>query len=399
MGTVHPTSTKRIRNKLAHILGAVAAIVVLLALAAGVVLHLHPNALNRIFGSHVPDGPAATANLHLPSGFTASVVVSDLNAPRFITFGPQGALFVADSGSGRIVAYPHPGSATSAEPVVVASGLNSPTSLVFHDGALYVGEASRVSRLTLDSDLKAKNVQVVVPNLPTGGNHVTRTVLFGPDGNLYVSIGSTCNNCVETDPHRAVVMVYHPDGSGGRVYAHGLRNAVGMAINPFNQQIWLTDNGRDLLGDNTPPETIYALQDGGNYGWPVCQAGTIVDPDLGHPGDCTGVVQPLLDMQAHSAPLGLAFQISSQFPAAYRGLFVAFHGSWNRSVPTGYKVVFIPLTPNGQVAGPARDFATGWLVNSDTASGRPVGLAVGPDGALYVSDDKGGRIYRIAYTG
>jgi glucose/arabinose dehydrogenase len=172
-----------------------------------------------------------------------------------------------------------------------------------------------------------------------------------------------------------------------------------MAINPWNQQIWVTNNGRDLLGDDTPPETVYALQDGGNYGWPLCQAGNIVDPDLGHPSDCAGVVQPLVKLQAHSAPLGLAFYNASQFPASYHGLYVAFHGSWNRSVPTGYKIVFVPLNERGEVAGSAQDFATGWLQQNNTTLGRPVGLAVGPDGALYASDDARGFVYRISYTG
>ncbi|HEY4032394.1 MAG TPA: PQQ-dependent sugar dehydrogenase, partial [Ktedonobacteraceae bacterium] len=159
------------------------------------------------------------------------------------------------------------------------------------------------------------------------GNHITRTVLIGPDGNLYVSIGSTCNVCIETNPQRATVWVYRLDGSNGHLYAKGLRNAVGMAINPLNNQMWVTDNGRDLLGDNIPPETVYALQAGGDYGWPRCHAGNIIDPTFGHPGDCNGIVQPLVKMQAHSAPLGLAFNEAKQFPPRYHGLFVAFHGS------------------------------------------------------------------------
>jgi glucose/arabinose dehydrogenase len=201
---------------------------------------------------------------------------------------------------------------------------------------------------------------------------------------------------------RATVWVYTIDGSGGTLFSRGLRNAVGLAINPWNQHIWATNNGRDNLGDNLPPDTINTLQDGGNYGWPICHAGDIIDPDLGHPGDCQGVVQPLVKLQAHSAPLGLAFYSASgasAFPSAYRGLFVALHGSWNRSVPTGYKVIFIPVNTQGQVAGPPQDFATGWLTSQNNVLGRPVGLAVGPDGALYISDDTGGVIYRIASVG
>jgi glucose/arabinose dehydrogenase len=222
--------------------------------------------------------------------------------------------------------------------------------------------------------------------------------LIGPDGKIYVSIGSTCNVCLETDPHRAAVWIYNLDGSGGRLYARGLRNAVGMTINPWNSQVWVTNNGRDDMGDNLPPDTVYALQDGGNYGWPRCHAGDLLDPTYGHPGDCKGVAAPLINLQAHSAPLGLAFYNADRFPAQYHGLFIAFHGSWNRSIPTGYKVVFVPLSSHGQVAGPVQDFATGWLMNTNNALGRPVGLAIGPDGALYVSDDKGGVIYRITYN-
>jgi glucose/arabinose dehydrogenase len=337
--------------------------------------------------------------LHLPAGFQATTFTTGLKGPRFITFSPNGTLLVAERGTGRILAFPDPNhSGQTSGPVVVASNLNDPTSLDFApDGGLYVGEASRVIRFVLGPDLRATSQQVIVPHLPTGGNHITRTVLIGPDKRLYVSIGSTCNDCIESDPERATVMVYQMDGSGGRLYASGLRNAVGMAINPWNQQIWVTNNGRDLLGDDTPPETVYALQDGGNYGWPRCHAGDIIDPDYGRPGDCNGVVQPLVKMQAHSAPLGLAFYNAQAFPAAYHGLFVAFHGSWNRSVPTGYKVVFIPLNAQGQVAGPVQDFATGFLTGQNQVLGRPVGLAIGPDGALYVSDDLDGNIYRITY--
>lgn len=400
--SVGERATQRRRTRVRIGLIVLVAAVVMLSVAV-----VARQALLGLEGVHVVDQRPAVAQLRLPAGFHAALFASGLHTPRFATFGPDGTLYVAEEGSGQVVALldpGHTGHATRA--VVVAGGLKGPTSLAWFQGALYVGAFDRVVRLTMGPDHVATRQDVVIPNLPTGGNHVTRTVLFGTDGQLYVSIGSTCNNCVEADPRRAVVMVFAADGSGGRVYARGMRNAVGMAVNPWTGEIWVTDNGRDLLGDNTPPDTIYALQDGGNYGWPRCQAGTIIDPDLGQAGACAGVVQPLVDLQAHSAPLGLAFYGGPAasasggalaFPTAWRGLFVAFHGSWNRSVPTGYKVVFIPLDGTGHVAGPVRDFATGWLGANGVASGRPVGVTVGPDGALYVTDDAAGHVYRITY--
>lgn len=388
------------RRKLV-IRGVVAVLLLAVLVAAGGFAWQHREFARSLLSGQlnfVSESPHTSA-LTLPPGFTAEVYASGLSRPRFITFSPDGVLYVAEAGGGRVIALPEdqaPGRA--ARQVTVASGLESPNSLAFAGNVLYVGEVSRVARMTVDANLHASNQQDIITDLPKGGNHVTRTVLIGPDGKLYVSIGSSCNVCNESDPHRASVWQYHTDGSGGRLYAHGLRNAVGMAVNPVTHEIWVTNNGRDLLGDDTPPETIYALRDGADYGWPRCHAGTIVDPDFGSAGACQGVEQPFVKMQAHSAPLGLAFYTPSKFPAKYHGLFVAFHGSWNRSVPTGYKVVFIPLDGQGHIVGPPQDFVTGWLQNG-SASGRPVGLAVGPDGALYVSDDSAGMIYRISYSG
>src|SRR2546421_5252811 len=371
----------------------------IVALVAGLLYSQRYLVQSLLAGTHFVGGSQGVANVHLPAGFHANVFYAGLSSPRFMTFGPGGTLFVANRGSGSIVALSDPNSTSQAtNKRVVVSGLDDPTSVVFYQGSLYVGEQSQITRFTLGPGQQVTSKQIIVPDLPTGGNHITRTVLIGLDGNLYVSIGSTCNDCIESDPHRAAVWIYHLDGSDGRLYARRLRNAVGMAINPWNNQVWATNNGRDLLGDNSPPETVYALQDGGNYGWPRCHAGDIIDSDYGHRGDCNGVVQPLIKMQAHSAPLGLVFYNASRFPQQYHGLFVAFHGSWNRSVPTGYKVIFIPMDSHGNIAGQDRDFATGWLVNNASATGRPVGLAIGPEGALYVSDDEGGMIYRITYS-
>jgi glucose/arabinose dehydrogenase len=350
--------------------------------------------------------PTATPNLptssipgiRLPAGFQISVYARGLNTPRFITIGPNGVLLVANRGSNSVVALiPGASPIRAAKSLTLVSNLLDPTSLDMHGGYLYIGERTGIARVRLGNDLHVGPVERIITGLPASGQHTTRTVLIGPDGRLYVSIGSTCNVCVESDPHRAAVWVYNLDGSGGHLYARGLRNAVGMAINPWNKQVWVTVNGRDYLGENSPPETVYTLQAGADYGWPRCEAGDIIDPDFGQSGDCNSIVQPLLKMQAHAAPLGLAFYNANQFPEQYQNsLYIAFHGSWNRSIPTGYKVVRVPLR-DGKVAGPARDFATGWLQGSGSVTGRPVGVTVAPDGSLFISDDTFSVIYHIWY--
>ena len=340
--------------------------------------------------------------VRLPPGFQISVYASGLTTPRFMTIGPNGTLLVANRGSNSVVAL-LPGSSPlqAARTLTLISGLHDPTSLDMHEGYLYIGEGNGIARVRLGNDLHPGPIERIITSLPDGGQHSTRTVLIGPDQRIYVSIGSDCNVCLESDPHRAAVWVFNLDGSQGRLYARGLRNAVGMQVNPWNQQIWVTNNGRDLLGDNIPPETVYALIDQGDYGWPRCHAGTLPDPQYGQTANaCQGVQQPLVRMQAHSAPLGLAFYppTAKQFPAQYQNsLYIAFHGSWNRSVPTGYKLVRVPLK-NGVVAGPAEDFATGWLQGT-SVKGRPVGVTVAPDGSLFVSDDTFNVIYHIWYRG
>ncbi|HZT98921.1 MAG TPA: PQQ-dependent sugar dehydrogenase [Ktedonobacteraceae bacterium] len=346
-------------------------------------------------------GTSSISGLHLPSGFQISIYASGLHTPRFMTIGPNDMLLVADRASNSIIALP-PGTSPdhAGNPIVIASNLHDPTSLVMHNGYLYVGEGSSIARMALGNDLKAGPITRIITDLPDGGQHSTRTVLIGPDDQIYVSIGSDCNVCIEKDPHRAAVWVYNLDGSHGRLFAKGLRNAVGMVVNPWMGQIWADVNGRDNMGDDLPPETVYELVDQGDYGWPRCHAGNIPDPQFGQfPNACQNVQKPLVTMQAHSAPLGLDFypQTATQFPAHYQNsLYIAFHGSWNRSVPTGYKIVRVPLDC-GKVAGPAEDFITGWLHSDGTVTGRPVGVTFAPDGTLFVSDDNQGVIYHIWY--
>lgn len=349
-------------------------------------------------------GQGAVAEVAVPEGFAVTVFAEGLSGPRFMAVGPEGDLYVADRGNDRIVALPDADGDGAADNIrLVAADIPNPHSLVYHEGNWYVGITSGVIRLTdRDGDGVADERTTIIDNLPTSGSHSTRTVAFLPDGRMVVSIGSSCNVCNEEDERRAAVLVYDDaNGTNGRLFATGLRNAVGLAIQPSTGQLWASNNGRDLMGDDTPPETVYIVQEGQDYGWPVCHSGRIVDPDLGNANSCQGVEPPVVEMQAHSAPLGLTFYDGEQFPAAYQGdLFIAFHGSWNRSVPTGYKVVRLDMENGQPAATQVTDFATGWLnSNTQEAFGRPVDVTVGTDGSLYVSDDKGGIIYRISYQG
>lgn len=347
-------------------------------------------------------GLGEEAKLDLPPGFESTVFAEGLDEPRFIAFDPEGVLYVAERGKDRIVTLPDLDGDGRADAIQsFAEELEGVHSLVNYLDAWYTGVPTGVIRLNdLDGDGQAEVREVVVDGLPDDGQHKTRTVTFLPDGRMVLSVGSSCNACEEEDPRRATVLVYDsPDGEGERIFASGLRNAVGLAVHPETGELWATNNGRDLLGDDIPPDTIHILLEGADYGWPACHGGEVIDPNYGPPEACEQVSEPAVRLQAHSAPLGMVFYTANSFPAEYQGdLFVALHGSWNRSQPTGYKVVRIPVH-DGEASGPVEDFATGWLDDeTSNASGRPVGLAVGPDGALYVSDDKGGFIYRIDYS-
>jgi len=354
--------------------------------------------------------PFDLLKLRAPDGFHISVF-AEIDAPRMLVFSPGGTLMVSEPDEGgKVVALPDSKHAGKAERVVtVLSGLNEPHGLAFYEGKFYVAENDAVRRYDWDeANLRATNA-VKVANLPGGGGHSTRSLLF-LDSKMYVSAGSSCNVCIEKDERRAAVLQFNPDGSGQKIFARGLRNAVGLAANPKTDTVWVTVNGRDWLGDDLPPETVYDLtKNGGDAGWPFCYGDRVPDPNFTKAGDhrCESVLRPMVQMQAHSAPLGLAFYPGSidqrsMFPAEYRNsLFIALHGSWNRSVPTGYKVVRVKLDDKGQPVGGAQDFLTGWLAPGETKKGRwmgrPVGIAFGGDGAMYLSDDAGGVVYRVTW--
>ena len=323
-----------------------------------------------------------------------------------MTFSPDGILFVSmpstgglysGSGGGKVFALPdldQNGVADEVRAVIEGLG-NRPHGLAFYGGYLYLAEENGVSRYSYLGNGNLGGTREVVVDLPTGGGHLSRTVGFSSSDKMYVSIGSICNVCEESDPRRATIMEYNTNGSGERVFAEGLRNSVGFVFHPSTGEIWATENGRDNLGDDLPPDEINILRDGQNYGWPYCYGENIPDPAFNDSGRCRATQESVHDMQAHSAPLGLRFVESAQFPEEWQGdLLVAYHGSWNRSVPTGYKVVRLDVEGSRVVA--EEDFIIGWLLDNGSAVGRPVDLIFGlQDGALYISDDEAGVIYRV----
>ncbi|MEE9611181.1 MAG: sorbosone dehydrogenase family protein [Desulfatiglandales bacterium] len=334
--------------------------------------------------------------LEVPEGFTISVYASGLESARFMAIDDNGDIYLSQTKKGKIsVLRDLNGDGVADEALEYAEGLNLPHGLAFDGDWLYVAENDKVVRLIdEDGDHLADRKETVVDNLPGQGGHFTRTIGFGPEGKMYVSVGSSCNVC-EDEPRRAAILRFNKDGSGEETYAEGLRNSVGFVWNPDTREIWATDNGRDWLGDDLPPDEINVVKGGNHYGWPYCYGQRIPDPEYDDPGFCTNTEPPTVELQAHSAPLGLRFYDGNMFPGEYRGdLFVAFHGSWNRNKPTGYKVVRIKLNEEEPVV---EDFITGWLINGDKW-GRPVDIIVGKDGAMYISDDFAGAIYRVSYS-
>lgn len=346
---------------------------------------------------------AQARTMQLPQGFSISLYSQLSGTPRHGVFSPDGRLFVSERGAGQVVVLKDNGQ--YGEPSVFASGMNGPHGLAFHTANgqlyLYVAENDKVTRIPYtDGQATADKKEVIVSDLPTGGNHTTRSIAFGPDNKMYIAAGSTCNVCVETNPMRAAITQYNDDGTGKRIFATGLRNEVGIEFSPVTGEVWGVENSRDNLGNNIPPEEINIIVDGGNYGWPYCYSNKVVDTNFGGKDQayCDGTLPPALPMQAHSAPLGLDFYLpkTMQFPADFQGdVFVAFHGSWNSSVPTGYKVVRVRVKDGRPDS--YEDFATGWQT-SGGYWGRPVDPVVGPDGSLYVTDDDANAVYKITYT-
>jgi glucose/arabinose dehydrogenase/cytochrome c553 len=388
------------------------------ALAAGACSWMLPDrfAVNApmwatLFGGGIdaPPAEAVPATFHTLPGLGVGLYADGLANPRMLRPTPGGHLLVSLSREGQVVIL-EPDADGDGLPDgqrTLLEGLDGPNSLELHEGWLVIGVNDGIVRVRFDPQTGQTSgaVEAIVQGLPSGGNHWTRTARFGPDGGLYLTLGSSCNVCIEEDPRRAAMLRFEADGSDEEIYATGLRNAVDFDWHPVTGALYATDNGRDLLGNDFPPCELNEVERGGFYGWPFVNGDGVADPDFGEGSDYEGgpdprVAQarsPAYGFRAHNAPLGITFVRHPAAPEALRGAaLVALHGSWNRTRKDGYKVVSLHWQPDGSIE--ERDFLTGFLQGDEAEDviGRPVDVAEAPDGSFFVSDDYAGAIYRIA---
>jgi glucose/arabinose dehydrogenase len=318
-----------------------------------------------------------------------------------MTLGDKGTLFVGTRRAGNVYAIVDGNGDYKADEVItLAAGLNMPNGVAFRDGSLYVAEVSRVLRFD-DVEGRLKNPPkpaIVRDDFPTDKHHGWKFISFGPDGKLYIPVGAPCNVCEKSDERYSTIMRMNSDGRGLEIFAHGVRNTVGFDWHPATKELWFTDNGRDWLGDDRPPDELnHGPKKGMHFGFPYCHGGTIPDPDHGSKRRCKEFVPPAMQLGPHVAALGMRFYSGTMFPPEYRSqIFIAEHGSWNRTVPIGYRITLVRL--DGNQAVQYEVFAQGWLKDG-RAWGRPVDVLVMPDGSLLVSDDRADAIYRISYNG
>ena len=344
-------------------------------------------------------GPAYPQEIKLPDGFHIAVY-AEVPFARSLALGADGTVFVGSRAGDAVHAVrdedgDHVGEAVH----VIADGLDTPNGVAYRDGDLYVAEVSRVLRLDdIDEHLDDPPEPVVVrDDFPRDTHHGWKFIAFGPDGKLYVPVGAPCNVCDPDDERYSSIMRMNPDGSELEVYAAGIRNTVGFAWHPATKELWFTDNGRDKLGDDVPRDELnHAPKAGMHFGFPYCHQGDTLDPEFGAGRKCDEFTAPARQLGPHVAALGMRFYTGEMFPAEYRGdIFIAEHGSWNRTDPLGYRVTRVRL--DGARAVSYDVFAEGWLRSGGEAWGRPVDVLVMPDGALLVSDDEAGKLYRIDY--
>ena len=346
----------------------------------------------------------------VPSGFTISTFAENVRNARSLAIGPRGTVFVGSQYAGQVTAVIDSNNDHKADRVVlIAQGLDQPNGIAMRGGALYVATASRLLRYDdierhLDAPPKPVVVRDSLPNPRTG--HAWKFIAFGPDGLLYMSVGSTCNVCMP-DPRTASIVRMNPDGSDLEVFAEGVRNTVGFDWHPSSHELWFTDNGRDNLGDDVPNDELnVAWKSGLHFGFPYCHQGDVPDPEFGAQRGCSSFEPPVQKMGAHVAAIGMRFYTGNMFPARYKSaVIIAQHGSWNRSVPSGYRVM-VAFTNGRRVIGyeplvegflPGGSSARGGRGAIQAAIGRPADVLQMPDGSILISDDTGNRLLRLTY--
>jgi glucose/arabinose dehydrogenase len=340
--------------------------------------------------------------IKLPPGFVIDIFAEVDNA-RSMAISPSGVIYVGNRNGDKVYAVKDTdGDFKADKKWVLASDLNMPNGVAFRDGDLYIAEVSRISKIVdVEKNLDAPGKLVTVKDdYPKETHHGWKYISFGPDGKLYVPVGAPCNICDRKEPIYASITRINPDGSGFEVFARGIRNSVGFTWHPDSKEMWFTDNGRDMLGNETPScELNIAPKPGMHFGYPYCHEGSVKDPEFGNKKACSEFVGPVDKLGPHVAPLGLKFYTGKSFPAEYRNqLFVAEHGSWNRDKKIGYNVTLVKVE-NGKVKGHEM-FASGWLdEKTQKVWGRPVDVLVLSDGSMLVSDDQANVIYRISYKG
>jgi glucose/arabinose dehydrogenase len=354
--------------------------------------------------SYSGDAAQIIPKLDLPEGFEVQVYAENVTGARSMALSPNGVLYVGTRGEGKVYALVDENGDYKADRMItIAEDLRMPNGVAWRDGSLYVAEVSRILRFDdIDARLDNPPAPVVIrDDYPTEGHHGWKHIAFGPDGKLYVPVGAPCNTCESEDELYASITRINPDGSDREIVAHGVRNSVGFDWHPETGDLWFTDNGRDMMGDNLPPcELNHLTEAGQHFGYPYLHGNDIWDPEFGKKGKTmnSAFIPPAQELGPHVAPLGLLFYTGDMFPEDYKNqAFIAEHGSWNRSEKIGYRITLVRLEDGKAVS--YTPFLTGWLQDNDAVWGRPVDLLQLEDGSVLVSDDHGGVIYRIVYTG
>ncbi len=341
-------------------------------------------------------------SLILPEGFVISVFADSVVNARSLCYSPEGTLYVSTRSAGNVYALKDTNGDNRADKkYTLLTGANMPNGVAWKNGHLYIAEVNRILKIeNIESRLDNPGTPIVVyDKYPTETHHGWKYIAFGPDGKLYIPVGAPCNICESKDPVYASLTRMNDDGTGVEIVHSGIRNTVGFAWHPVTGHLYFTDNGRDMMGDDVPEcELNYAPKDKMHFGYPYCHQGDVADPEFGKKRKCDEFTPPVAKMGPHTAPLGMTFYTGSQFPAEYSNrIFVARHGSWNRTKKSGYDIMVVTLNEDGTVKE-SKPFITGWLnTKTDDVWGRPVDFELLPDGSMLISDDFADVVYRVYY--